>query len=201
MACQSHSPVGQPVVNVLLAQKSPQAPQGFPAPTRVAGPPAVWYPSPEGTGHQYWDGVAWTGECCDGTLDLTDFVDPTPLLGACAISVDVGVRLLSNRLGSLGGARCRLEARLAHSQAADHAYHSISADPAAHLNRCVHGSKCVEVAGECSAHKDAGDTPRTSPGLGTLLSERRRQRSGGTIRRSIRLGCFARYILCVRKGT
>ena len=62
MACQSHSPVGQPVVNVLLAQQFPQAPQGFPAPTRVAGPPAGWYPSPEGTGHQYGDGVAWTGD-------------------------------------------------------------------------------------------------------------------------------------------
>ena len=97
LACQSHSPVGQPVVNVLLAQRFP-----------------------EGTGHQYWDGVAWTGECCDGTLALTDFVDPAPLLGACAISVDVGVRPLANRRGSLGGARCRLEARLAHSQAADH---------------------------------------------------------------------------------
>ncbi len=62
MACQSHSVVGQPpVVNVLVAQQFPQAPQGFPVPAPVAGPPAGWYPSPSGTGQQYWDGVAWTG--------------------------------------------------------------------------------------------------------------------------------------------
>ena len=146
-------------------------------------------------------GVAWTGECCDGTLALTDFVDPAPLLGACAISVDVGVRPLANRRGSLGGARCRLEARWRTPRQPTTTYHSTSADPAAHLNRRVHGSECVEVAGESFAHEDAGDTPRTLPGLVTLLPERRRQRSGGTIRRFIRLGCSARYILCVRKGT
>ncbi|RYV51960.1 superinfection immunity protein [Pengzhenrongella frigida] len=60
MACQSHAIVGQlPVVNVLVAQQFPQAPQGYPAP--VAGPPAGWYPSPSGAGQQYWDGIAWTG--------------------------------------------------------------------------------------------------------------------------------------------
>lgn len=58
LACQAHTLVG-PAVTVLVSQQLPNAQLGQPGPT--AGPPAGWYPSPSGFGHEYWDGARWTG--------------------------------------------------------------------------------------------------------------------------------------------
>jgi Superinfection immunity protein len=58
MACQSHTIMGPPVT-VFVAQQFPNAQFGRPEP--YAGPPAGWYPSPSGFGHEYWDGTGWTG--------------------------------------------------------------------------------------------------------------------------------------------
>jgi uncharacterized membrane protein YhdT len=63
MACGAHNVgySGGPAVNVTLAQQ--HFPVAHTANTIVGGialPPAGWYPAPDGTGRQYWDGQAWT---------------------------------------------------------------------------------------------------------------------------------------------
>jgi hypothetical protein len=62
MACQAHAPVpGMTPVNVVFAQQFPHAQFAGPVPPATPHPPAGWYPSPDGAGHQYWDGTGWTG--------------------------------------------------------------------------------------------------------------------------------------------
>jgi len=62
MACESHRPIGPgPMMNVVLAQQFPHAQFTGPPPPMQTGPPAGWYPAPSGSGQQYWDGTAWTG--------------------------------------------------------------------------------------------------------------------------------------------
>ena len=53
MACLSHHPIANQQVNVVVA---PQV--VTPSPMTV---PAGWYPSPSAPGHEYWDGLRWTG--------------------------------------------------------------------------------------------------------------------------------------------
>jgi len=57
MACQAHTVIG-PAMTVIVGQQFPNAQFGQ---TWPAGPPAGWYPSPSGFGHEYWDGARWTG--------------------------------------------------------------------------------------------------------------------------------------------
>lgn len=55
MACGSHQTAyaGGPPVNVIVAQQHPY-------PDAMTGPPAGWYPAPDGSGgQQYWDGQRW----------------------------------------------------------------------------------------------------------------------------------------------
>ena len=62
MACGSHQTAyaGGPPVNVIVAQQ-PRYPHLPPTVTgAIDGPPAGWYPAPDGSGNQqYWDGRAW----------------------------------------------------------------------------------------------------------------------------------------------
>ncbi|MBX9244108.1 DUF2510 domain-containing protein [Actinotalea ferrariae] len=64
MACQAHQVVAAPGnVNVVLAQQFPNAHFAGPVPPVPSvqdGPPAGWYPAPDGAGQQYWDGTTWT---------------------------------------------------------------------------------------------------------------------------------------------
>ena len=61
MACQSHTPLMSPHVNVVVAQQFPHAQFAGGVPPVHVQPGPGWYPAPDGQGQQFWDGQAWTG--------------------------------------------------------------------------------------------------------------------------------------------
>ena len=58
MACESHAVFGHSTQSVTMVM-----PTFVQTSTHVQNPapPAGWYPVPNGTSRQYWDGTAWTG--------------------------------------------------------------------------------------------------------------------------------------------
>jgi hypothetical protein len=61
MACQAHQLVGgYGSTTVVVAQQFPSAQFSGPVPQPRIVPGPGWYPAPDGSGQQYWDGHAWT---------------------------------------------------------------------------------------------------------------------------------------------
>jgi Superinfection immunity protein/Protein of unknown function (DUF2510) len=59
MACQAHQVAGFSGQVALAAPPSLSLKAVVQAPATLSAAPG-WYPAPQGTGQQYWDGIAWT---------------------------------------------------------------------------------------------------------------------------------------------
>jgi hypothetical protein len=61
MACQAHQPIGgNGSTTVVVAQQFPSVQFSGAVPQPRVAPGPGWYPAPDGSGQQYWDGQAWT---------------------------------------------------------------------------------------------------------------------------------------------